>query len=120
MLYNLWEKGGEHFVNAQGNGNEVAGIVAQKSGAKVTNSPKMGSVFSESGVHTGIVSDVFENGDILIIEQNTPKSGNTIGKPNTWNYRLIAAKDIPTHCGNGFTNLGDAGYTIVGSVKAMG
>ena len=94
MLYNLWEKGGEHFVNAQGNGNEVAGIVAQKSGAKVTN--------------------------ILIIEQNTPKSGNTIGKPNTWNYRLIAAKDIPTHCGNGFTNLGDAGYTIVGSVKAMG
>ena len=120
MLYNLWEKGGEHFVNAQGNGNEVAGIVAQKSGAKVTNSPKMGSVFSESSIHTGIVSHVFENGDILIIEQNTPKSGNTIGKPNTWNYRLIAAKDIPTHCGNGFTNLGDAGYTIVGSVKAMG
>lgn len=120
MLYNLWEKGGEHFVNAQGNGNEVAGIVAQKTGAKVTNSPKMGSVFSESSVHTGIVSHVFENGDILVIEQNTPKSGNTIGKPNTWNYRLIAAKDISTHCGNGFTNLGDAGYTIVGSVKAMG
>lgn len=120
LLYNLWEKDGEHFVNAQGNGNEVAGIVAQKTGAKVTNTPKTGSVFSESGVHTGIVSHVFENGDILIIEQNTPKSGNTIGKPNTWNYRLIAAKDIPTHCGNGFTNLGDAGYKLVSNVKSMG
>lgn len=119
MLYNLWEKDGQHFVNAQGNGPEVASIVAQKTGAKVTKTPKVGSVFSEASIHTGIVSHVFENGDILVIEQNTPKSGNTIGKPNTWNYRLIAAKDIPTHCGNGFTNLGDAGYKLVGSVKSV-
>lgn len=120
MLYNLWEKDGQHFINAQGNGPEVAGIVAQKTGAKVTKTPKAGAVFSEAGIHTGIVSHVFENGDILVIEQNTPKSGNTIGKPNTWNYRLIAAKDIPTHCGNGFTYLGDAGYKLVGSVKSVG
>ena len=39
--------------------------------------------------HTGIVCHVFENGDILIVEQNTPLSGVGGGHIDTWNYRVV-------------------------------
>lgn len=120
LLYQLWEKGGQHFSNAQGNGDQVAGIVASKLGISTTNSPKTGSIFSASYQHVGVVSHVFENGDILIIEQNTPKSGNSIGKPNTWNYRIITKASFGTECGNGFVSPADAGYKLVGNVKSVG
>lgn len=120
LLYQLWEKDGQHFANAQGNGDQVAGIVASKLGISVKNSPTTGAVFSASYQHVGIVSHVFENGDILVIEQNTPKSGQSIGKPNTWNYRLIPKASFGNDCGNGFVNPADAGYSIVGNVSTVG
>ena len=57
---------------------------------------------------------------ILVIEQNTPKSGQSIGKPNTWNYRLIPKASFGNDCGNGFVNPADAGYSIVGNVSTVG
>ncbi len=32
---------------------------------------------------------MFENGDILIVEQNTPLSGVSAGHIDTWNYRVV-------------------------------
>src|SRR5699024_2866650 len=65
-------------------------------GGSVTKDPKKGAVFQTPAFadgtigygHTGVVAHVFENGDFLIIEQNTPKSGDMINDPYTWNYAL--------------------------------
>lgn len=128
LNYALWEKDGSHFYNAQGNGVEVTGFISQKSGAPITNTPRTGAVFSVdfgSNVwggagHTGIVSHVFESGDVLIVEQNTQKSGYTIGVPNTWNYRLIAKDSYGSQFNKGFTYMGDIGYKMSTNVKTLG
>lgn len=79
-----------------GNGKDTAYRWAERFGKKVSKIPKAGSVFScensySGGAgHTGVVEHVFANGDILVIEQNTaPYSGDSAGKPNTWNWRKI-------------------------------
>lgn len=61
-------------------------------GNSVKSSPKAGAIFStnQANNHTGIVSHVFEDGSVLIIEQNTPLSGATYGVVNTWNYRIVS------------------------------
>ncbi|HFI0144902.1 TPA: CHAP domain-containing protein [Streptococcus suis] len=72
-------------------------------GNEIKSVPKKGAIFSRPGViidgvdygHTGIVSHVFENGSILIVEQNTDASGiDKFGKPYTWNYRIIPAESL--------------------------
>lgn len=78
----------------RGNGIAQASAWASKFGNSVKSSPKSGAIFS-SGTsdpgHTGIVSHVFADGSILIIEQNTPLSGSDyFGVPNTWNYRIVS------------------------------
>lgn len=118
--WNLWEKDGEHFHNVQGNGVDVVGFITSKAGIPTLKDPKAGAIFSSSPNHVGIVSHVFENGDVLIIEQNGDKSGMGAGKPNTWNYRLIAKADLSTQCNMGYAYLGDAGYTMNPNVKSMG
>ena len=125
VICNLWDKDGSHFINAQGNGKEVAGIVASKLGISVGHEPKTGAIFSttysnEYG-HTGVVSHVFENGDVLIVEQNIPKySGASNGQPNTWDYRLISKASYGSEFDSGFAYLGDAGYKMVSNVKTLG
>ena len=123
MLYQLWEKDGNHILNVQGDGSQVVPIVASKLGVSSTNKPSTGAIFStaDSGAgHVGVVSHVFENGDVLIIEQNTPKSGMSAGKPNTWNYRLVSKSSISSEFNVGFVNPKDAGYNMVSKVKAKG
>lgn len=125
VICNLWDKDGSHFINAQGNGKEVAGIVASKLGISVGHEPKTGAIFSttysnEYG-HTGVVSHVFENGDVLIVEQNIPRySGASNGQPNTWDYRLISKASYGSEFDSGFAYLGDAGYKMVSNVKTLG
>ena len=125
VICNLWDKDGSHFINAQGNGKEVAGIVASKIGISVGHEPKTGAIFSttysnEYG-HTGVVSHVFENGDVLVVEQNIPKySGASNGQPNTWDYRLISKASYGSEFDSGFAYLGDAGYKMVSNVKTLG
>lgn len=75
-----------------GDGYQQASAWAKKFGNSVKNTPKSGAIFSSGASgpgHTGIVSHVFKDGSILIIEQNSPLSGAQIGKKDTWNYRIV-------------------------------
>lgn len=78
----------------QGNGVDQASAWATKFGNSIKSEPKAGAIFS-SGTsqpgHTGIVCHVFQDGSILIVEQNTPFSGiDYFGKKNTWNFRIVS------------------------------
>ena len=81
-----------HEGSVTGDGISQAQGWAGVFGNSTKTKPKAGAVFSSGSSnpgHTGIVSHVFENGDILIIEQNTPLSGaDYYGKSWTWNYRI--------------------------------
>ena len=130
MNYHMWEKDGGHFINAEGNGIDVAGLISQKTGAPITHEPRTGAIFSVdygemSGYgragHTGMVSHVFENGDVLIVEQNiTGKSGKGMGRANTWDYRLISKASYGSEFNVGFAYLGDVGYKMSANVKTLG
>lgn len=90
--YKLWG-----LKQTAGNGMAVVNNWISAYGNKgKTDSPKNGAVFSSPPVasnpygHTGIISHVFENGDILIVEQNVlGYSGDSIGQKYTWSYHLV-------------------------------
>lgn len=83
-----------HSGSVVGNGKDQAAAWASIFGNSVKTTPKKGAIFSTQNGgggygHTGIVCHVFEDGSILIVEQNTPLSGiNYFHKANTWNYRI--------------------------------
>ena len=75
-----------------GNGDQQASAWASFFGNSTKTNPKRGAIFSTNAAanHTGIVCHVFEDGSILIVEQNTPLSGiNYYGVIDTWNYRVV-------------------------------
>ncbi|HGI4053037.1 TPA: glucosaminidase domain-containing protein [Streptococcus agalactiae] len=81
-----------HQGITQGNGDQQASAWASFFGNSTKTNPKRGAIFSTNAVanHTGIVCHVFEDGSILIVEQNTPLSGiNYYGVIDTWNYRVV-------------------------------
>jgi len=112
FLYALWEKDGKRNSAANGPtgsignhsiyGKDTAESMAIAYGGKTSSKPTKGAVASTPpgapdapgfAGHTWIVSHVFENGDILIIEQNmTNVSGDNIGAPNTWSYRIATTE----------------------------
>lgn len=83
-----------HSGSVTGNGKDQAAAWASIFGNSVKTTPKKGAIFSTQNGgggygHTGIVCHVFENGSILIVEQNTPLSGaDYFKKSYTWNYRV--------------------------------
>lgn len=83
-----------HSGGVSGNGKDQAAAWASIFGNSVKTTPKKGAIFSTQNGgggygHTGIVCHVFQDGSILIVEQNTPLSGwDYFGKPYTWNYRI--------------------------------
>ena len=82
------------FWNVLGNGVDQAGAWARIFGNSVKKKPKKGAIFSNSSIpqygHTGIVCHVFQDGSVLICEQNTPISGwDSYHKAYTWNYRIV-------------------------------
>lgn len=81
-----------HFGIVIGDGYAQAGAWSIIFGNKVKTTPKAGAIFSTNAAnnHTGIVSHVFEDGSVLIIEQNTPLSGAMAGLIDTWNYRIVS------------------------------
>lgn len=104
FLAAIWEKDGSDarsLLDGQttGNGDRTANVLGGHFGGTTTDEPKKGAVYSvpvgEDGTgeygHTGIVGHVFENGDVLMVEQNTPHSGDMIDQPLTWNYVLYEA-----------------------------
>lgn len=124
LAWHIWQKGTDHLLHTNGNGGEVVANMTSTFGKNgYSKEPKAGATFSEvngDAGHVGIVSHVFENGDVLILEQNTPYSGSGAGMPNTWNYRLIAKADVATQCSGGFYYAGDAGYTVNPDAKTLG
>lgn len=85
-----------------GNGIDQASAWANIFGNSTKPTPIKGAIFSHSGVimdgedvgHTGIVCHVFENGQILIVEQNTEASGiDFYGQSWTWNYRIVSVEN---------------------------
>lgn len=108
-------------------GKDEADSHAAAYGGSVSKSPMKGAVagqppsqYSPVAGHTYIVSHTFENGDILIIEQNMAgMSGAAIGQPETWNYRIIT-KDRYTAEGHSFYSAEKNGYKPNSQIKMMG
>lgn len=122
LMYGIWEKNGDHPVQTMGNGNQVVSNWVSIFKGKESKTPTAGAVFSsyENGDagHTGVVSHVFENGDILICEQNyLGLSGDAISTPATWNYRYISTKYMSSQ-GYSFYSPAEAGYKIVSEAKS--
>lgn len=112
----IWTKDGktptfDKASSIMGNGNETAANAAKVYGTKTTHTPSKGAVFSAAAGsklgpsfagHTGIVSHVFKNGDVLLLEQNVSPiggsrgSGDDANRPMTWNYRLISKSAAAT------------------------
>lgn len=122
MAYRLWSKDGQPAENVMGNGGQVTSFWEKKGVPKI-NVPKRGNVFSvEYGPglagHTGIVSHVFEDGTMLIAEQNVAGwSGAENGSPRTWNWRIIPASEWQSGRWS-FTDFEAAGYQLkIGYVK---
>lgn len=122
MAYRLWSKDGQPAENVMGNGGQVTSFWQQKGVPKVST-PSVGEVFSvEYGPglagHTGIVSHVFEDGTMLIWEQNVAGwSGAENGSPRTWNWRIIPASEWQSGRWS-FTSFHSSGWTLkVGYVK---
>lgn len=117
----LWSKDGQPAENVMGNGGQVTSFW-QKKGIPKIDTPKAGNIFSvEYGPglagHTGCVSHVFEDGTILIIEQNVAGwSGAENGSPRTWNWRILRPEEWQGKYT--FTDFAAAGYTLkIGYVK---
>lgn len=122
MAYRLWSKDGQPAENVMGNGGQVTSFW-QKKGVPKVNTPKRGNVFSVDYApglagHTGIVSHVFEDGTMLIWEQNVAGwSGAENGSPRTWNWRIIPASEWQSGRWS-FTDFEAAGYQLkIGYVK---
>lgn len=129
----LWEKDGQPLGNdhgMNGNGNQLVKSMSSHMGTKIRKEPISGDLFS-SGLsdvygHTGVVSHVFENGDILIIEQNIEGvSGSWHHQPQydrlgvsdfEWSYRYIKKGSLSDY---EFTSPESKGYKISSKAKSM-
>ena len=105
-----------------GHGRQVVGNWVSTYGGNSTKEPVSGSVFSTPGPteygHTGVVSHVFDDGSILIVEQNyAGASGERVGK-YTWNYRIASADTLKSE-GYTFYNPGDNGFKVNPAAKSM-
>lgn len=123
LMYNLWEKDGKHPTQLMGNGNQVVNNWVNTFGGSSTKEPVSGAVFSSDGSrsagHTGVVSHVFDDGSILIIEQNFEGlSGEGAGMSYSWDYRIVS-KDSLGKNNYEFYNPGDNGFKVNSSAKSM-
>ncbi|WP_270990377.1 phage tail tip lysozyme [Streptococcus agalactiae] len=126
LMYALWEKDGEHVSMTLGNGQDIAKNWAKMFLDQTTHSPSSGAVFSQTPAsagndvgHTGVVSHVFSNGDILVVEQNySSLSGENgdFGK-YTWSYRYVPTSQYQN--GWSFYSPSKAGYGIVSNASSV-
>lgn len=125
LMYGLWLKGGVHPTQRMGNGNMVVSNWVSAFGGSFDRKPSSGAVFSCSGSsgagHTGVVSHVFENGDMLIVEQNfSTYSGDNGGFGQySWNYRYVSIMELGKD-GYTFYNPSKVGYKLSDKVKTVG
>lgn len=121
IAYRMWFKDGQPAENVMGNGGQVTSFWQQK-GVPKSNTPHTADIFSiEYGPglagHTGMVSHVFEDGTLLIIEQNVAGwSGAENNSPRTWNWRILRPEEWQGRYT--FSDFRAAGYTLkIGYVK---
>lgn len=94
-LYPEWNKGGRSTAKPRGNGHATAGSWAAHFGETTSPVPQKGAVFSSNVFppygHTGIVQHVFENGDILVVEQNIRGYSGQLapGMSYSWSWQVI-------------------------------
>ncbi|HGC8201044.1 TPA: phage tail tip lysozyme [Streptococcus agalactiae] len=126
LMNAIWNKKGSKPVQKKGNGSDVVFHWARFFGGKISKKPKAGSVFSQTSTsaggvfgHTGVVSHVFENGDILVVEQNFADfSGEHRGFGKyTWNYRYVTKGAISS--GYTFYDPSQSGYQISPKLKTV-
>ena len=126
LMYALWEKDGAHPTMTVGAGQFVAKNWASRFLDTTSDSPTAGAVFSQIPAsagngdgHTGVVSHVFANGDILVVEQNyADLSGENGGFGKyTWSYRYVPTNQYTS--GWTFYDLSQAGYKIVDSASSV-
>lgn len=131
----LWEKDGQPLGTKHGMtgaGSQLVGQMVSALGVKQRSTPISGDVFSygssegASDNHTGVVSHVFENDDILIIEQNirglsgASRTGNALTKGVNdfeWSYRYIPKSEWKGYYR--FTSPEGAGYKISSKAKSV-
>lgn len=125
LMWALWEKNGKNPSNVSGDGYQVVSNWVAKFGGSSTNKPTAGAVFSSPPTpsnragHTGVVSHVFENGDILIVEQNySTLSGVSKGFGTySWNYRYSTKGEYSA--GWSFYDPSRVGYKIVSKARSL-
>ena len=119
----LWEKDGKPMGDSHGmtgNGVEMAKQGASKFGKSTTKTPTSGDIVSLTPNHVAIVSHVFDNGDILIVEQNvTGFSGEGNGERYSWDYSYIT-KDNQRANNYEFWNPSSEGYKVTNKAKSVG
>ena len=115
-----------------GAGSQLVGQMVSTLGVKQRSEPVSGDVFSYGGSsgatnnHTGVVSHVFGNGDILIIEQNIPGfsgASRTGGALNLgvnefeWSYQYVPKSKYKDYYR--FASPEGAGYKISSKAKSV-
>lgn len=120
----LWEKDGTPLgrnSGLSGNGNELVDQMCAFMGVESRTEPVSGDLVSTKTYnHTQVVSHVFENGDILVVEQNIPGySGELNGESYTWSYQYITKAKYKS-VGSIFTSPESLGYKISPKAKSVG
>lgn len=114
----FWTKGGdpkgESPASYTCNGEQCADAAASAIGGKWSKTPKRGALVSvdtgQTYGHTYVVTHVFANGDIMVIEQNTPDSGWAVGNQCDWNYRVVPKNGYKSENARFYTPPDDKGY----------
>lgn len=107
-----------------GHGYQLVGQMESELGVKSSSKPTSGDVISFGSSpsipnHTAVVSHVFENGDILIIEQNVKGlSGEGNGEEFSWSYQYVPKATFEKE-GYKFASPAGAGYKVNPSAKAL-
>ena len=120
----LWEKDGTPLgrkSGLSGNGDELVDQMCSFMGIESRTEPVSGDLVSTKTYnHTQVVSHVFENGDILVVEQNIPGySGENNGESYSWSYQYITKAKYKS-VGSIFTSPESLGYKISAKAKSVG
>ena len=120
----LWEKDGKPLGTKHGlsgNGDQLVGQMVAAMGVKSRKEPVSGDLVSTGTYnHTQVVSHVFENGDILVIEQNvTGYSGQGAGGQYQWSYQYVTKAKYEADKYT-FASPESAGYKISSKAKSVG
>lgn len=120
----LWEKDGSTIgmgAGLSGNGDELVGQMCSTLGVESRIEPISGDLVSTGTYnHTQVVSHVFENGDILVLEQNIRGySGENNGESYSWSYQYVPKAKYEQDKYR-FSSPEAKGYKINSKAKSLG